>query len=156
MSGRQSEKGMSKASFTSMLVGLLGFVLPAVTQAQKSKGGDIPAGHRPPAGMCRIWVDGVPAGQQPAATDCATAVRTRPSNGRVIFGDEKPNPKSTRESFIPKPWSGREKGEPRREVPKVEEARRAEPRREEPKRAEPKRDERRREESRKPEKPEKP
>ena len=48
----------------------------------------IPQGHRPPPGMCRIWLDGVPAGQQPAPTDCATAVRNRPANGRVIFGDD--------------------------------------------------------------------
>ena len=38
--------------------------------------------------MCRIWIDGVPAAQQPAATDCPTAVKNRPSNGRVIFGDD--------------------------------------------------------------------
>ena len=48
----------------------------------------IPAGSRPPAGMCRIWLDDVPAGQQPAATDCATAVKNKPQNGRVIFGDD--------------------------------------------------------------------
>jgi hypothetical protein len=30
----------------------------------------------------------VPAGQQPAPTDCATAVRSRPANGRVLFGDD--------------------------------------------------------------------
>ena len=49
---------------------------------------DIPPGHRPPPGMCRIWIDGVPPGHQPAPTDCATAVRTRPANGRVIYGDD--------------------------------------------------------------------
>ena len=32
----------------------------------------IPADARPPKGMCRIWIDGVPAAQQPAATDCPT------------------------------------------------------------------------------------
>src|SRR5215212_991811 len=53
----------------------------------------IPPGQRPPAGMCRIWLDGVPPGQQPAPTDCATAVRNRPANARVLFGDESPRDK---------------------------------------------------------------
>ena len=35
-----------------------------------------------------MWVDGVPPGQQPAPTDCKTAIRNRPPNGRVIFGDD--------------------------------------------------------------------
>lgn len=48
----------------------------------------VPPGHRPPPGMCRIWIDGVPPGQQPAPTDCATAERTRPANARVIYGDQ--------------------------------------------------------------------
>lgn len=48
----------------------------------------IPASSRPPKGMCRVWLNDVPASQQPAATDCATAVRNRPQNGRVIFGDD--------------------------------------------------------------------
>jgi hypothetical protein len=48
----------------------------------------VPADARPPKGMCRVWIDGVPAAQQPAATDCPTAVKNRPSNGRVIFGDD--------------------------------------------------------------------
>ncbi len=48
----------------------------------------VPAAYRPPAGMCRIWIDGVPAGQQPAPTDCITAVRNRPDNGTVIFGEQ--------------------------------------------------------------------
>lgn len=49
----------------------------------------LPPGFAPPAGMCRIWITGVPADQQPAPTDCATAVKNRPLNGRVIFSDEK-------------------------------------------------------------------
>jgi hypothetical protein len=48
----------------------------------------IPQESRPPAGMCRIWLDDVPAGQQAAPTDCATAVKNKPQNGRVIFGDD--------------------------------------------------------------------
>ena len=49
---------------------------------------EIPANMRPPAGMCRVWLDDVPAAQQPAVTDCPTAVRNRPAKGRVIFGDD--------------------------------------------------------------------
>src|SRR6476660_5454646 len=48
----------------------------------------VPPGFFPPAGMCRIWLNDVPPGQQPAPTDCQSAVRNRPSNGRVLFGDE--------------------------------------------------------------------
>lgn len=48
----------------------------------------VPPGFSPPAGMCRIWIDDVPAGKQPAPTDCASAVRNRPSNGKVLFGDD--------------------------------------------------------------------
>lgn len=49
---------------------------------------EVPGRLRPPAGMCRVWVDNVPARQQPAPTDCARAIRNRPPNGRVIFPDE--------------------------------------------------------------------
>ena len=62
----------------------------------------VPPGYSPPAGMCRIWIKGVPPGQQPAPTDCSSAVRNRPANGKVLFGDEprkakkgKSNKKST-------------------------------------------------------------
>lgn len=59
-----------------------------VQERDSSKRAPIPADARPPKGMCRIWIDGVPAAQQPAATDCATAVKNRPTNGHVIFGDD--------------------------------------------------------------------
>ncbi len=66
---------------------------PAVAQRKQppkdsAKSTPVPADARPPKGMCRIWLDNVPAAQQPAATDCASAVKKRPANGRVIFGDE--------------------------------------------------------------------
>ena len=57
-------------------------------QSQPRRDQVVPPGFFPPAGMCRIWLNDVPASQQPAPTDCASAVRNRPSNGRVLFGDE--------------------------------------------------------------------
>jgi hypothetical protein len=69
--------------------------LAGAAHAQKG-GEEVPKEYRPPAGMCRIWLDRVPPKQQPAPTDCPTAVRNRPSSGRVIFGDdyvEKPGKK---------------------------------------------------------------
>lgn len=65
---------------------------PSVQQTQR-RDQTVPAGFFPPAGMCRIWINDVPAGQQPAPTDCASAVRNRPANGRVLFGDESPKGK---------------------------------------------------------------
>ena len=69
---------------------LLAVAAPTAAQAvEQGKNGDQTATeHRPPPGMCRIWINGVPAERQPAPTDCATAMRRRPSNARVIFGDE--------------------------------------------------------------------
>lgn len=49
----------------------------------------VPKKYLPPAGMCRVWVDNVPAARQPAPTDCATAIRNRPPNARVIFPDRR-------------------------------------------------------------------
>ena len=45
-----------------------------------------------PAGMCRIWIDGLPASRQPAPTDCNTARARVPSNGRVIYGSNTQQP----------------------------------------------------------------
>lgn len=47
----------------------------------------VPREYMPPPGMCRIWIDNVPPKQQPAPTDCATAVRNKPRNGRVVFSE---------------------------------------------------------------------
>jgi hypothetical protein len=61
---------------------------PSTPQSRREQ--IVPPGFFPPVGMCRIWINDVPAGQQPAPTDCASAVRNRPANGRVLFGDEPP------------------------------------------------------------------
>jgi hypothetical protein len=50
----------------------------------------IPPGQLPPAGMCRVWYDGMPPGRQPRPTDCNDAERiaSRDRNARVIYGDD--------------------------------------------------------------------
>lgn len=55
----------------------------------------VPRGYEPPAGMCRIWIDGVPPARQPAPTDCSTAIRRKPPNARVVFGDRQARPTET-------------------------------------------------------------
>jgi hypothetical protein len=68
---------------------ILGGVLGRDQTISRSGNTDhIPPGQLPPAGMCRIWIDGVPPGRQPAPTDCQTAVATKPANARVIFGGD--------------------------------------------------------------------
>lgn len=52
----------------------------------------VPRGHLPPKGMCRVWIDGVPPGQQPPVTDCVTAELNRTANSRVIYGDRESFP----------------------------------------------------------------
>lgn len=49
---------------------------------------EIPPGHLPPPGECRVWYDNRPAGQQSPPTSCdnARAVVAR-AGGRVIYGD---------------------------------------------------------------------
>jgi hypothetical protein len=74
-------------------------------QAQKDSGkksAGVPADARPPKGMCRIWLDNVPAAQQPAATDCPTAVKNRPTNAHVIFGDDYADSTKTKSTDRPK------------------------------------------------------
>lgn len=49
----------------------------------------VPPGHLPPAGLCRVWYDGVPPGRQPAPTHCDAAERQAARGGRgasVIYG----------------------------------------------------------------------
>ena len=88
-----------------VLIGVVAFGTPSAVEAQgrgrggeKSRTDEIPASMRPPAGMCRIWLQDVPAAQQPAPTDCASAVRNRPAKGRVIFGDDYVNAKQRRDT----------------------------------------------------------
>lgn len=61
-----------------------------LTRTDGRRGSKVPPGHRPPPGMCRVWIDGVSPGHQPEATDCASArvQSARIPNSRVIYGDD--------------------------------------------------------------------
>jgi hypothetical protein len=68
-------------------------LLTSAAAAQETRGRQpqepsprVPGAFTPPAGMCRLWIEGVPASQQPAPTDCAHAIRNRPPNANVLFG----------------------------------------------------------------------
>ena len=77
---------MKSLAFAFVAITVTAGLLPA--QGRGSSSGDIPPGHRPPPGMCRVWIDGVPPGRQPAPTRCDDAFRNRPSNARVIRGSD--------------------------------------------------------------------
>jgi hypothetical protein len=79
---------------------LVALALVAAAQVASAQGGGkgredqpVPAAQKPPAGMCRIWLKDVPPAQQPAPTDCASAVRNKPADARVIFSDDRAAPK---------------------------------------------------------------
>lgn len=66
--------------------------LPLAAQGNGRNVDGVPPGHRPPAGMCRVWIDGVPPGRQSAPTDCGTArARAATNGGRVIYGSSRRN-----------------------------------------------------------------
>jgi hypothetical protein len=63
-------------------------VLATATLGAQGNRAGIPQGELPSAGLCRVWIDGVPANRQPRVTDCATARRTAPANSRIIYGNQ--------------------------------------------------------------------
>lgn len=77
---------ISISKLGSLVSPMLVLAFAAPLSAQGRRGGAVPPGQRPPAGMCRVWIDGVPPGRQPAPTDCATAYRMAGPNARVIDG----------------------------------------------------------------------
>jgi hypothetical protein len=58
----------------------------------------IPESAWPPEGMCRVWLRDVPERQQPAPTDCATALRSRPRDAKILMGEPA---KDARQLFLP-------------------------------------------------------
>jgi hypothetical protein len=64
--------------------------------SRRAETSDIPKSAYPPAGLCRVWLKDVAASQQPAATDCNSAIRNHPANAKVLFGDMPGVPAATR------------------------------------------------------------
>lgn len=79
----------AKGTISRVATGDIGSILRGSSRAD-SRRDRIPRGQLPPRGMCRVWIDGVPPGLQPAVTDCATAERQRLQipNSRVIYGSD--------------------------------------------------------------------
>jgi flagellar biosynthesis GTPase FlhF len=97
LEGTLRDSGSTMKHFAALLAG---FAFSAATLYAQSSSSGVPESHRPPPGMCRIWIDGVPPAHQPAPTDCATAIRKRPLNARVVFGSEAPGKER---NFTPAP-----------------------------------------------------
>jgi hypothetical protein len=63
----------------------------ADAQLRRTTSTTYPDARTLPAGTCRVWLEGVPADRQPAATDCETARRSQPRNSRIIYGTRPTN-----------------------------------------------------------------
>lgn len=72
-----------------MFLAPLGTLQAASRQQQDPKASTVPESAMPPAGMCRVWLKDVPERQQPAPTDCVSAIRSVPRDAMVLFGDLK-------------------------------------------------------------------
>ena len=80
---------MKRAALALILVAITAG--PALAQGKgKNKQKAVPPGHVPPAGLCRVWYDGVPPGRQPAPTSCYEAERiaAQTSSARVVYGGD--------------------------------------------------------------------
>ncbi|MFM8910127.1 MAG: hypothetical protein ACKOH8_06075 [Gemmatimonadota bacterium] len=78
---------LGTASLAEAQVRPVSVAVPAKAMAPAATGSaNVPVAMLPPAGLCRIWINEVPASQQPAPTDCATALRQRPANGTILYG----------------------------------------------------------------------
>ena len=46
---------------------------------------NVPKGHYPPAGQCRLWYEGRPPGHQPKPTSCSSLVGRVPAGAFVLY-----------------------------------------------------------------------
>ena len=82
--------GARMTTQTMVMAAVLGLGLADAASAQGRGRGpqDVPPGHLPAAGECRVWHDDRPPGQQAAPTSCGTARATAAqTGGRVVYGE---------------------------------------------------------------------
>lgn len=88
------------------------------TTVGRAAADSVPKEYLPPAGMCRIWLNGVPPAQQPAPTDCSLAVRNKPPNGTVVYGPQKTGKTNSGLGTSPiKPFDGNSTVKPPIKIP---------------------------------------
>lgn len=108
-------RGNVRAALTaSLLLAPFGTLQATQDQQQDTKASTIPESAMPPAGMCRVWLKDVPERQQPAPTDCVSAIRTVPRDAMVLFGDLKRSAKVLAPGATPAPAV---RQQPARELP---------------------------------------
>jgi len=83
----------------SLAVVLVAAAHPLAAQEARDPQPRVPESFTVPAGLCRLWIDGVPASRQPAPTDCASAIRNRPANAAVVFGPQRRGASALLRSF---------------------------------------------------------
>ena len=83
---------MRTAAVALVLMGLVATTAEAQGRGRgNGRGQGIPPGQMPPAGLCRVWYDGVPPGRQSRPINCDEAERiaSRDQYARVIYGDDR-------------------------------------------------------------------
>ena len=92
------QRTLIQAAF--LVVATASVAATAAAQGRGNASTGYPPGFRPPAGMCRVWIQGVPPGRQPGVTDCVSARASAPRNSTVIYGDRDDNPTFRRQAGI--------------------------------------------------------
>jgi hypothetical protein len=69
-----------------LVSGCVAYSYPGGPPRYYSPAVDVPPGHMPPPGKCRIWFPGEPPGQQPPPGDCYDLQRRVPSGAVLVRG----------------------------------------------------------------------